>query len=45
MDVSTALRRSVRHEEEGLESVEHTLEGMQLATLLEVGLDVIQIFS
>jgi hypothetical protein len=36
--------RSCWHEHEGLESVEHAVEGMQLSALLEVGPDAIEIF-
>ena len=45
MDVSTALRRCIGHEEECLETIEDTSEGMQIATFLEVGLYLIEIFS
>ena len=42
---ATSLRRVVRHVKEGLKAVEHRTEGMQLATLFEVRLYLIEIIS
>ena len=42
---ATSLRRVVGHVKEGLKAVEHRTEGMQLATLLEVRLYLIEKIS
>lgn len=44
MDVATARRRCVRHVEEGFQTIEDTLESMQLAAFLEVRSNVVYIF-
>ncbi len=45
VNAGSALRCRVRHVQETLETIEDTLEGMKLTSLLEVGLYLVEIIS
>ena len=45
VDAGSALRCRIRHVQEALKTVKHALEGMQLTSLLEVRLYLIEIIS